>query len=280
MNKLITIIFSVIIFEFMFISCDDKKDKNTAKETFPYYLVMDREEYQPVVMYTNKEIIADQKEIEKYRYHLMDEYDKTHKEDEGGIHVIKDFGNFIFDDNLIEPLYKSLVAIYYGANTVLITGDEYSFQMKGCNTYQTEFENSLSKVKKENGIIYWESKDTTFASIVRVISGERFYNSYDECERTIYVTDFDSLVPLQNQISIRDAPYYFKKSCVYLVEDKNGIYIPHFTMLYKNATYIVAYKVNNIPVSDRQIMARLSSDDTLIIQTSKLYLLKKTFEVD
>jgi len=264
----------------MFISCDDKKDENTAKETFPYYLITDREEYQPVVMYTNKEIINNQKEIEKYRYDLMIEYSETHKTEVGGLQRAKDFGRFIFDDNLIESVFKSLAAIYYSANKVLITGDGYSFQRRGCNPYQTEFENSLSTVKKENGIIYWESKDTTFASTINEDGLKYYYYSYGECERTIYITDFDSLFPLQNQILILDAPYHFKKSCVYLVEDKNGIYIPHFTMLYKSAKHIVAYKVNNIPISDQQIMARLAPDDVLIIQTSKLYLLKKTFEVD
>ena len=207
-------------------------------------------------MYTNKEIIDDQEEIEKYRYHLMYEYSETHKGEEGGLIAIKNFGKFIFDDNLIEPLYKSLVAIYYNANTVLITGDEYSFQLKGCNIYQTEFENSLSTVKKENGIIYWESKDTTFAWVINYYDGTKCYYS-SECERTIYITDFDSLIPLQDKILINDDSY-FKKSCVYLVEDKNGIYIPHFTMLYKNAKHIIACKVNNIPVSDQQIMARLT----------------------
>jgi len=289
MNKLITIIFLAIVFNFMLISCDDRN--NETKESYPCIYTQDRVEYMPVALYTNKGIIYDTKEIKAFRERLRAKYEKEVNSDNEGNTLYRivhpeDFGNFVFDDMIEYYNNDEIFAKQVSKDSIEIINPNFILSGWVNQWGDLEYESGiLSAVKQKNGIIYWESTDTTSINAISYIDVSLYFYilSPDLDKRLILRSIFDSLTPLyyvENQFpDVIGLNFYSKqKSCIYLTEDKKGIYIPFIEMLYKNQGKSATYKLNNIPLLDNQIISKIAEGDTLVLQQSRLYLSKYSNE--
>lgn len=64
------------------------------------------------------------------------------------------------------------------------------------------------------------------------------------------------------------------KPCVYLIENKDNIYIPFYKVLYKKQKEFSTFQLINIPLPDNRIISMMAEGDTLVMQQSRLYLSK------
>jgi len=281
MNKLITAIFPAILFSFLFTSCDNNKDE--ARDIYPCIYTKDKVVYLPVAMYSSKDVTYDRAKIEAYKEHLRVENEKKYNNNDDGIQAItpRYWGDFVFDD-MIEPCNNEIIAQQVSKDSIEITNPDFIFSgvvdYWGNLTYEKGI---LSAVKEKNGIIYWESKDTTFIRYINIINGSYIYiiPSGDSDRRYLLRSIFDSLTPLyyvesqqQDMMGLNFFSQY--KYCLYLAEDKDGIYIPYMEILYKNQGNTTSYNLNNIPLPDNQIISKIIEGDTVVLQQSRLYLSK------
>ena len=287
MNKLITIIFSAIVFNLMLISCDDKN--NETEETYPCIYTQDRVEYIPVALYTNKGVIYDTEEIKAFRERLRAKFAEEVNSDYDGkngtlyqiIHP-EYFGYFIFDDMIEYYDNDEIFAKQVSKDSIEIIHPNFILSGWVNQWGDLKYENDiLSAVKRKDGIIYWESKDTTSINAIFYIDISLYFYimSPDSDKRLILCSIFDSLTPLyyieSQSPDVRGFNFYLKqKSCIYLAEGKTGIYIPFIEILYKNQGKVATHKLNNIPLPDNQIISKIVEGDTLVLQQSRLYLSK------
>jgi len=283
MNKVITVILSVIIFIFTFISCDDEKDENTKREVYPCVYIKDKVEYFPVALYSSKEVSSDQAKIETFRESLKSEYDKYNND--GDLQAITPWywGDFVFDD-MIEYCNNEIIAQQVSIDSIEIIHPDFIFS--GRENYWGELiyeKGILSAVKEKNGITYWESKDTTLITFLHILNYDYSYNIFimspDSERRFLLRSKFDSLAPIyyveSQSPDIMGLNFFSQyKYCLYLAKNKESIYIPYMNVLYKKQGKIITYRLNNIPLSDNQIISQIAEGDTLVLQQSRLYLSK------
>ena len=282
MNKLITIIFSIVVFCFIFTSCDNEKNEDT-RQTYPCIYLKDKVVYQPVVLYTNKDVIYDYTKINAFRKRLRADLYKNADNDDGiKIFVSGYFGDFVFDD-MTEYCNNEIIAKQVSKDSIEMLDIDFIFSGSLNRWGSIEYEEGiLSAVKEKNGITYWESKDTTEISSLFYDpnnSGYAIMLSHS-ISKLILCSEFDSLTPLycektQSPNIIMGLNFYPKhKSCIYLCENKDNIYVPYMEILYEKQGKTATYKLNNIPLSDAQIMSKIAEGDTLVLQQSRLYLSK------
>ena len=286
MSKLITIIFSATIFNFIFISCDDKKDENTTKETYPCIYVKEKVEYFPVALYSSKDITYDRTKIEAFvEYLSVEQYKKVNNDNDDGIKTVIDFLEYFVFEDMIEYYDNEIIAQQVSKDSIEITHPDFIFSGKEDQWGNLIYEKGrLSALKEKNGTIYWESKDTT--SVIALYCDYYGYHGHfyimgdgDPYSRVLLRSIFDSLTPLyyvESQSPDIMGLNFFSQSkyCLYLAKSEEGIYIPYMEILYKNQGKIATYKLNNIPLPNNQIISKIAEGDTLVLQQSRLYLLK------
>lgn len=279
MSRLIVFIFSTIIFSLVFISCDDKKDETGDK--YPCIYIKEKMEYLPVALYSSKGVIYDRTKIEAFQEHLRAEYQKNHHSD--GIITIAPpqyYVDFIFD-NMIELCEHTIAAKCISKDSVDVMDFDLAFDTGYLydGTQSKHEEGLYSSIKKHNGITYWESRDTSYSQKLLYNSGYYWVMSGSPPTRYSISSIFDSLSPYYHSTEKSEdiiGLFVFtdQKSCIYLIENKDEIYIPYYKFLYKKQTDLSTFQLNNIPLPDNQIISMLAAGDTLVLQQSRLHLSK------